>query len=228
MSCLKRNQWKIPSRSEPKSRGKSAKMTKQHVTEMPSGSFSLFCGFRTGFFLNHEDVMEKLLQDNPTPHPLPPRDSEVWSGKCYWCWCCLRSHFSFFQCKHILAVYLSQAMGVTQQEAVSDRHMSTLLSGAEATWPLTWKSWSGPSGSNLTLDSGLSEKKTTTQFMHFLCLKKLNGNKDKPRNNINVTFISEPYTAPYTQVASRWLAVIFLSHRRINGFSGGWTWAAST
>ncbi|XP_075876309.1 zinc finger SWIM domain-containing protein 7 [Nelusetta ayraudi] len=36
-------------------------------------------------------------------------------------------------CKHILAVYLSQAMGVTQQEAVSNRQMSMLLSGTEAT-----------------------------------------------------------------------------------------------
>lgn len=40
---------------------------------------------------------------------------------------------SLVQCKHILAVYLSQAMGATQQEAVSDRQMSTLLSGTEAT-----------------------------------------------------------------------------------------------
>uniref|UniRef100_A0A3B4B0H6 SWIM-type domain-containing protein n=1 Tax=Periophthalmus magnuspinnatus TaxID=409849 RepID=A0A3B4B0H6_9GOBI len=29
-------------------------------------------------------------------------------------------------CKHLLAVYLSQAMGVTQQEAVSDQEMTTL------------------------------------------------------------------------------------------------------
>lgn len=36
-------------------------------------------------------------------------------------------------CKHILAVYLSQAMGVTQQEAVSNGQMSMLLSGTEAT-----------------------------------------------------------------------------------------------
>ncbi|KAM9728734.1 zinc finger SWIM domain-containing protein 7 [Menidia menidia] len=33
-------------------------------------------------------------------------------------------------CKHILAVYLCQAMAVTQQEAVSDQQMTTLLSGA--------------------------------------------------------------------------------------------------
>ncbi|XP_020785985.2 zinc finger SWIM domain-containing protein 7 [Boleophthalmus pectinirostris] len=31
-------------------------------------------------------------------------------------------------CKHLLAVYLSQAMAVTQQEAVSDQEMTTLLS----------------------------------------------------------------------------------------------------
>ncbi|CAJ1064373.1 zinc finger SWIM domain-containing protein 7 isoform X2 [Xyrichtys novacula] len=34
-------------------------------------------------------------------------------------------------CKHILAVYLCQAMGVTQQESVSDQQMSMLLSGTE-------------------------------------------------------------------------------------------------
>ncbi|XP_026228097.1 zinc finger SWIM domain-containing protein 7 [Anabas testudineus] len=33
-------------------------------------------------------------------------------------------------CKHILAVYLCQAMGVTQQESVSDQQMSTLLCGS--------------------------------------------------------------------------------------------------
>ncbi|CAL9685854.1 unnamed protein product [Knipowitschia caucasica] len=32
-------------------------------------------------------------------------------------------------CKHLLAVYLSQAMNVTQQEAVSDQEMTALLSG---------------------------------------------------------------------------------------------------
>ncbi|GLD47089.1 zinc finger SWIM domain-containing protein 7 [Lates japonicus] len=32
-------------------------------------------------------------------------------------------------CKHILAAYLCQAMGVTQQESVSDQQMSMLLSG---------------------------------------------------------------------------------------------------
>ncbi|XP_063344046.1 zinc finger SWIM domain-containing protein 7 [Pelmatolapia mariae] len=32
-------------------------------------------------------------------------------------------------CKHILAVYLSQAMAATQQENVSDQQMSLLLSG---------------------------------------------------------------------------------------------------
>ncbi|XP_030010909.1 zinc finger SWIM domain-containing protein 7 [Sphaeramia orbicularis] len=31
-------------------------------------------------------------------------------------------------CKHLLAVYLSQAMGVTQQDAVTDQHMTALLS----------------------------------------------------------------------------------------------------
>ncbi|XP_031166813.1 zinc finger SWIM domain-containing protein 7 isoform X1 [Sander lucioperca] len=35
-------------------------------------------------------------------------------------------------CKHILAIYLCQAMGGTQQESVSDQQMSLLLSGTEA------------------------------------------------------------------------------------------------
>ncbi|XP_028277537.1 zinc finger SWIM domain-containing protein 7 [Parambassis ranga] len=35
-------------------------------------------------------------------------------------------------CKHILAVYLSQAMAVTQQESVSDQQMSALLSSTAA------------------------------------------------------------------------------------------------
>ncbi|XP_008300050.1 zinc finger SWIM domain-containing protein 7 [Stegastes partitus] len=35
-------------------------------------------------------------------------------------------------CKHILAVYLCQAMAVTQQESVSDQQMSTLLSRTAA------------------------------------------------------------------------------------------------
>uniref|UniRef100_A0A4W6EQ86 Zinc finger, SWIM-type containing 7 n=1 Tax=Lates calcarifer TaxID=8187 RepID=A0A4W6EQ86_LATCA len=35
-------------------------------------------------------------------------------------------------CKHILAAYLCQAMGVTQQESVSDQQMSMLLSGTTA------------------------------------------------------------------------------------------------
>ncbi|XP_073334846.1 zinc finger SWIM domain-containing protein 7 [Pagrus major] len=35
-------------------------------------------------------------------------------------------------CKHILAVYLCQATGVTQQESVSDQQMSVLLSGTAA------------------------------------------------------------------------------------------------
>ncbi|XP_023198143.1 zinc finger SWIM domain-containing protein 7 [Xiphophorus maculatus] len=34
-------------------------------------------------------------------------------------------------CKHILAVYLCQAMAVTQQESVSDQQMSAVLSGTE-------------------------------------------------------------------------------------------------
>ncbi|XP_042287838.1 zinc finger SWIM domain-containing protein 7 isoform X1 [Thunnus albacares] len=38
----------------------------------------------------------------------------------------------FSQCKHILAAYLCQAMGVTQQESVSDQQMSMLLSGTAA------------------------------------------------------------------------------------------------
>lgn len=36
------------------------------------------------------------------------------------------------QCKHILAVYLCGAMGVTQQESVSDGQMTSVLSGADA------------------------------------------------------------------------------------------------
>ncbi|KAF7206107.1 zinc finger SWIM-type containing 7 [Nothobranchius furzeri] len=35
-------------------------------------------------------------------------------------------------CKHILAVYLCQAMAVTQQESVSDQQMTALLSRTEA------------------------------------------------------------------------------------------------
>ncbi|XP_047462555.1 zinc finger SWIM domain-containing protein 7 [Mugil cephalus] len=35
-------------------------------------------------------------------------------------------------CKHILAIYLCQAMAVTQQDSVSDQQMSTLLSGTAA------------------------------------------------------------------------------------------------
>ncbi|KAM3869405.1 zinc finger SWIM domain-containing protein 7-like [Diretmus argenteus] len=35
-------------------------------------------------------------------------------------------------CKHILAAYLSQAMGVTQQESVSDQQLSMLLGGTAA------------------------------------------------------------------------------------------------
>ncbi|XP_070699828.1 zinc finger SWIM domain-containing protein 7 [Pempheris klunzingeri] len=35
-------------------------------------------------------------------------------------------------CKHILAVYLCRAMGVTQQDSVSDQQMSMLLSGTAA------------------------------------------------------------------------------------------------
>ncbi|KAM3600740.1 uncharacterized protein V6R79_001635 [Siganus canaliculatus] len=35
-------------------------------------------------------------------------------------------------CKHVLAVYLCQAMALTQQECVSDEEMSTLLSGTAA------------------------------------------------------------------------------------------------
>ncbi|XP_040006450.1 zinc finger SWIM domain-containing protein 7 [Xiphias gladius] len=35
-------------------------------------------------------------------------------------------------CKHILAAYLFQAMGVTQQDSVSDQQMSMLLSGTAA------------------------------------------------------------------------------------------------
>lgn len=40
----------------------------------------------------------------------------------------------FSQCKHILAVYLCQAMAVTQQETVSDQQMSALLSSTETRW----------------------------------------------------------------------------------------------
>ncbi|CAL8266721.1 unnamed protein product [Merluccius merluccius] len=32
-------------------------------------------------------------------------------------------------CKHLLGVYLSQAMGLTQQESISDQDISTLLAG---------------------------------------------------------------------------------------------------
>ncbi|XP_037322545.1 zinc finger SWIM domain-containing protein 7 [Pungitius pungitius] len=35
-------------------------------------------------------------------------------------------------CKHILAVYLCQAVGATRQESVSDQQMSALLSGTAA------------------------------------------------------------------------------------------------
>ncbi|KAM4620753.1 zinc finger SWIM domain-containing protein 7 [Polymixia lowei] len=35
-------------------------------------------------------------------------------------------------CKHILAAYLCQGMGVTQQESVSDQQMSALLGGTAA------------------------------------------------------------------------------------------------
>ncbi|KAM4726996.1 zinc finger SWIM domain-containing protein 7 isoform 1-T1 [Anableps anableps] len=35
-------------------------------------------------------------------------------------------------CKHILAIYLCQAMAVTQQESVSDQQMSAVLSGSGA------------------------------------------------------------------------------------------------
>uniref|UniRef100_A0A672GIT4 Zinc finger, SWIM-type containing 7 n=1 Tax=Salarias fasciatus TaxID=181472 RepID=A0A672GIT4_SALFA len=35
-------------------------------------------------------------------------------------------------CKHLLAVYLCQAMAVTQQDSVSDQQMSALLSGTSA------------------------------------------------------------------------------------------------
>ena len=43
---------------------------------------------------------------------------------------CLRSFVS--QCKHILAAYLCQATGMSQQESVSDQQMSVLLSGTAA------------------------------------------------------------------------------------------------
>ncbi|XP_028321636.1 zinc finger SWIM domain-containing protein 7 [Gouania willdenowi] len=35
-------------------------------------------------------------------------------------------------CKHLLAVYLCQAMAVTQQQSVSDQQMTSLLSGTAA------------------------------------------------------------------------------------------------
>lgn len=38
------------------------------------------------------------------------------------------------QCKHILAAYLCQAMGVSQQESVSDQQMAAVLSGTAALW----------------------------------------------------------------------------------------------
>ncbi|KAG7257516.1 hypothetical protein CRUP_005713, partial [Coryphaenoides rupestris] len=38
-------------------------------------------------------------------------------------------------CKHLLGIYLSQAMGLTHQESVSDQQISTLLAGGDdARW----------------------------------------------------------------------------------------------
>lgn len=56
---------------------------------------------------------------------------------CHYCPCpafayaVLRRNESLL-CKHILAAYLSQAMGVTQQESVSDQKLSLLLAGTVA------------------------------------------------------------------------------------------------
>nr|XP_023688918.1 zinc finger SWIM domain-containing protein 7 isoform X2 [Paramormyrops kingsleyae] len=55
-------------------------------------------------------------------------------ASCHYCPCpafafsVLRKNNSLL-CKHILAVHLCQAMGLTQQESVSDRQMSDVLSG---------------------------------------------------------------------------------------------------
>lgn len=57
---------------------------------------------------------------------------------CHYCPCpafaytVLRRNESLL-CKHILAVYLSQAIEVSQMESVSDQQMSLLLSGGDAT-----------------------------------------------------------------------------------------------
>uniref|UniRef100_A0A3P9AL74 SWIM-type domain-containing protein n=1 Tax=Esox lucius TaxID=8010 RepID=A0A3P9AL74_ESOLU len=56
---------------------------------------------------------------------------------CHYCPCpafsytVLRRNESLL-CKHILAAYLSQAMGLFQQETLSDQHMSNILSGRAA------------------------------------------------------------------------------------------------
>ncbi|KAL0994418.1 hypothetical protein UPYG_G00121950 [Umbra pygmaea] len=56
---------------------------------------------------------------------------------CHYCPCpaftytVLRRNDSLL-CKHILAAYLSQAMGLSQQETVSDQQMSSILSGRAA------------------------------------------------------------------------------------------------
>ncbi|CAB1352501.1 unnamed protein product [Coregonus sp. 'balchen'] len=53
---------------------------------------------------------------------------------CHYCSCpafayaVLRRNESLL-CKHILAAYLSQAMGLSQQETLSDQQMSSILSG---------------------------------------------------------------------------------------------------
>lgn len=45
------------------------------------------------------------------------------------------------QCKHILAVYLSEAMAVTQQESVTDQQMTMLLRRTSAPWNPGFSLW---------------------------------------------------------------------------------------
>ncbi|KAG7516202.1 zinc finger SWIM domain-containing protein 7 [Solea senegalensis] len=57
---------------------------------------------------------------------------------CHYCPCPAFAHTVLRKnegllCKHILAVYLCQAMGVTQQDSVTDQQVSMLLSGTSTT-----------------------------------------------------------------------------------------------
>ncbi|XP_053187012.1 zinc finger SWIM domain-containing protein 7 [Scomber japonicus] len=56
---------------------------------------------------------------------------------CHYCPCPAFAHTVLLRnedllCKHILAAYLCQATGMSQQESVSDQQMSVLLSGTAA------------------------------------------------------------------------------------------------